>query len=71
MTDSYSGQSSVKTYIWAPCKVPDPENKTSGSHYKAVWQDLHYKIFLGNKFLLGCNHSLANSLLYYGLKCLG
>ena len=45
MTDSYSGQSSVKTYIWAPCKVPDPENKTSGSHYKAVWKDLHYKFF--------------------------
>ena len=27
--------------------------------------------FLGNWFLLGCNHSLANSLLHYELKCLG
>ena len=27
--------------------------------------------FLGNEFLLGCNHSLENSLLHYELECLG
>ena len=27
--------------------------------------------FLGNEFLLGCNHNLANSLLNHELKCLG
>ena len=27
--------------------------------------------FLRNEFLLGCNHNLPNSLLYYELKCLG
>ena len=36
-----------------------------------VWQNLHYKFFLGNEFLLGCNYSLADSLLYYELKYLG
>ena len=27
--------------------------------------------FLGNGFLLGCNYSLANSLLHHEIKCLG
>ena len=35
-----------------------------------VLQNLHYKFFLGNRFLLDCNHSLANSLLHHELKCL-
>jgi len=30
---------------------------------------IHY-IFLGNNFILGCNNSLANSLVRYELKCL-
>jgi len=36
-----------------------------------VWQNLHYNFFLENGFLLGCNHSLANSLLHHELKCFG
>ena len=35
-----------------------------------MWQNLHYNLFFGKCFLLGCNHSLANSLLHHELKCL-
>ena len=36
-----------------------------------MWQNLYYKLFLRNGFLLDCNYSLANNLLHYELKYLG
>ena len=36
---------------------------------QTMWQNLRYNFFWKNRFLLRCNNSLTNNLLYYKLKC--